>query len=441
MTAAARCPRRRARRVVVRPVDGDTIVVDIDGPGGVGAVHRHRHPGVGGPGPPGRVLRAGGQGAHRRAAPGGHASCASSATSRPATATTACSPTCIRDADDVLVNLLARGGGLRRGPLAYPPNVARQGELDRAEAEARADRPGPLARLRGHRRADRARGSVSAVTSLAERLGYGARRPPADHQLRRPRLLPRRQRRHLRGPPRRHRHQRHADGAVPLGPRRGVALPRRGRRRAPHAQRRVRPLPLGADHPRAVAARRRRRLPPHGHRRVGPRRPRRGAPRAPGPGRAGDPLGLRRQPPRQPHGHAAAAARVLRRLPRAGRRVRAPAAPVGRLERADRSGSRSAGWPPRRACCSPTTSSWSRRRRVPAHDRDGRRTTCARASPRSTSTPRSTPPSCGRSPTTGPAGSTTTTLVTRDHSLRQMLDRAGVHRIGYRPLRDLQRAA
>ena len=32
-------------------------------------------------------------------------------------------------------------------------------------------------------------------------------------------------------------------------------------------------------------------------------------------------------------------------------------------------------------------------------------------------------------------------LVTRDHSLRQMLDRAGVHRIGYRPLRDLQRAA
>jgi chitin disaccharide deacetylase len=32
-------------------------------------------------------------------------------------------------------------------------------------------------------------------------------------------------------------------------------------------------------------------------------------------------------------------------------------------------------------------------------------------------------------------------LVTRDHSLRQMLDRAGVHRIGFRPLRDLQRAA
>jgi hypothetical protein len=32
-------------------------------------------------------------------------------------------------------------------------------------------------------------------------------------------------------------------------------------------------------------------------------------------------------------------------------------------------------------------------------------------------------------------------LVTRDGSLRQMLDRVGVHRIGFRPLRELQRAA
>jgi len=31
-------------------------------------------------------------------------------------------------------------------------------------------------------------------------------------------------------------------------------------------------------------------------------------------------------------------------------------------------------------------------------------------------------------------------LITRDGSLRQMLDRAGVHLIGYRPLRELQRA-
>jgi hypothetical protein len=32
-------------------------------------------------------------------------------------------------------------------------------------------------------------------------------------------------------------------------------------------------------------------------------------------------------------------------------------------------------------------------------------------------------------------------LVTRDGSLRQMLDRVGVQRIGFRPLRELQRAA
>ena len=48
-------------------------------------------------------------------------------------------------------------------------------------------------------------------------------------------------------------HQRHADGAVPVGARRRRAVPRRGRRRAPHAQRRVGALPLGPDHPRAVA--------------------------------------------------------------------------------------------------------------------------------------------------------------------------------------------
>ena len=38
--------------------------------------------------------------------------------------------------------------------------------------------------------------------------------------------------------------------------------------------------------------------------RVGPRRSRRGAPRVPGPDRAGHLVGLRREPPRRPHGHA-----------------------------------------------------------------------------------------------------------------------------------------
>jgi micrococcal nuclease len=43
----------------------------------------------------------------------------------------------IRDADDVLVNLLLVEEGYAES-IAYPPNVARQGDLDRAESEARA---------------------------------------------------------------------------------------------------------------------------------------------------------------------------------------------------------------------------------------------------------------------------------------------------------------
>lgn len=43
----------------------------------------------------------------------------------------------IRDEDDVLVNRLLVEEGLAEA-VSYPPNLARQGELDRAEAEARA---------------------------------------------------------------------------------------------------------------------------------------------------------------------------------------------------------------------------------------------------------------------------------------------------------------
>jgi micrococcal nuclease len=43
----------------------------------------------------------------------------------------------IRDEDDVLVNLLLVQEGFAEA-IAYPPNLAHQGELDRAEAAARA---------------------------------------------------------------------------------------------------------------------------------------------------------------------------------------------------------------------------------------------------------------------------------------------------------------
>ena len=120
-------------------------------------------------------------------------------------------------------------------------------------------------------------------------------------------------------------------------------------------------LPLGAAHPLAEPARRRRRVPAHRRGHLGPRRPRGGAPGVPGPDRAGDRLGLRREPPRQPHGDPAAPARVLRRLPRARGRLR-PAAAHGR--RAAPSGRRlplPAARRARRASSSPTTSCCPRR--------------------------------------------------------------------------------
>ena len=120
-----------------------------------------------------------------------------------------------------------------------------------------------------------------------------------------------------------------ADGARPLGPpcRRGVPR-RRRRRRPPHAQRRARPLPLGSAHPRPVAAVRRWRLPLDRRRPVGARRSGRGPPRAAHAGRAGDRLGNRRHAPRATPHVDHAAARVLRHLPRTGRRVPAADPPA-----------------------------------------------------------------------------------------------------------------
>ena len=144
----------------------------------------------------------------------------------------------------------AGGGGLRRVDRLpaqhHPPGRARPGRGRRPRR-----RGGACGRPAGAPTCRSRPGSVGRRDVTRRAPGLRARRSPADHQLRRPRLVPRRQRRHLRGAARRHRHQRHADGPVPVGPRRRLPLPRRGRRRAPHPQRRARPLPLGADHPRA----------------------------------------------------------------------------------------------------------------------------------------------------------------------------------------------
>ena len=236
-----------------------------------------------------------------------------------------------RAADGLFVNLVLARGRLRRRRSPSRRTSPTPSEFRAAAAAAAPGRHwacgAPAATPDG---ADRAAGSVGAVTSLAERLGYR----PDDRLLiincDDLGVVPRRQRRHLRGPARRRRHQRHADGAVPLGPRGRRPVPRRGRRRAPHAQRRVRAATAGARSPTrrrcstATAASRARSTDVWDHADLDEVRR-----ELPGPGRAGDPVGLRRQPPRQPHGHAAAAPRVLRRLPRPRRRVRAAAPPLG----------------------------------------------------------------------------------------------------------------
>ena len=168
------------------------------------------------------------------------------------------------------------------------------------------------------------------------------RRQAADHQRRRARRLSRHERGRLRGAARRLGNHRDPAGAVPVVTRGGCAVPRRGRRRVADAERRVRAVPVGTHHLRAVAARRQRRAACHRVRPLGPRRPRRGAPGMPGADRAGDPVGIRRHPSRQPPRRAERAARVLRCVPGTGGRVRI--AGSADLERR----AAPAGLPPRR---------------------------------------------------------------------------------------------
>ncbi len=183
-------------------------------------------------------------------------------------------------------------------------------------------------------------------------------------------------------------------------------LPRRGRRRAPHAQRRVRHLPLGPDHARAEPARRRRRVPAHGRGRVGPRRPRRGAARVPGADRAGDRLGLRREPPRQPHGHARAPRPTSSTSTSSSRSTSGCRCASATVSASGSSASRSGGSPRRRASCSPTTGrvhAWrARRGRAAAVRPRARRHRDLPASRRST------PTSCAPRAPTGRAASRTT---------------------------------
>ena len=407
---------------------------------------RHRHPGDGGPRPARRVLRPRGLGPHWPSC------CPRAPTVRLERDVEARDrygrllAYVYRADDELFVNLAPRAGGLRRGtPLSRPTWPTRPSST--------APRPRPRASDRGLWRAcggtdgrsrrhggERAPGSVAAVTSLAERLGYGpddrlliincddlgsshAANVGVYEALREGVATS-------------------ATLMVPCPWAREAAARYRGEDVGVHLTLNAEYdlLPLGPDHPRprrcstATAA-----SPARVERRVGPRRPRRGPAGVPGPDRAGHPLGLRRQPPRHPHGHAAAAARVLRRLPRAGRRVRAAPAARRRPRPSGRSASRSAGWPPRRASCSPTTSCTSAASAAGARSR-GASPTCGPGVTEVYVHPAVDTPELRALAPDWAARVDDHDLVTTDRRLRAMLDRAGRQLIGYRALRDLQRA-
>jgi micrococcal nuclease len=133
---ASRAPTRAGAAVVVRPVDGDTVLVEVDG-----QEESIRLIGIDTPESvaPDRPVECFGPEAKARTAellPEGTVV----RLERDVEARDRYDRLLayvIRDADDVLVNLLLVEEGYAEA-LAYPPNVARQDDLDRAEAEARA---------------------------------------------------------------------------------------------------------------------------------------------------------------------------------------------------------------------------------------------------------------------------------------------------------------
>ena len=346
-------------------------------------------------------------------------------TSSGATTTAACSATSTALDDGLFVNLEIVEQGYAQ-PLTIAPNTTFATAFVAAAGDGRASRPsacGPPAPEPADSVA-----SVASELTLAERLGYRRRRPARHPLVRRPRLVPRRQRRRVPGAPRRCRHLRLADGAGAVG------VPRRQQAHSPTTtsastsrSTASTTLPLGADHPRAVAAVRRGRVPPHPRRPVGARRPRRGAPRAAGPDRTGARVGHRRHPPRPAPLGDHAAARVLRRLPRTRRRVRAADPPAVDHHAPSRPDSRSASWRPRKASSSPTTSTTTGGPAAPTAC-TRRSTTCSRASPRSTCSRRSTRPRCAPSSDAADGWIDDLALVTsddlRDAARRQRRDHA-----------------
>ena len=350
-----------------------------------GPADRHRHAGDEEAEHAGRVLRPGGQRVHRGAAARGHAAVPRARRRRPATTTADCSPT-----STATPTACSSTSTSSRKGYATPARRSRRTSptpTTSSQAAGPPERRTSACGLRVRRIASAADGrdDRGAPTPALRRTPRPPRRRQArDHLLRRPRRC--------------HAANEGVYGALrdgvatcaslmvpaPWARDAAMQLPHERRhRRAPHAQLRVRRVPLRPDHPRPVAAVGRGRVPARRRRPVGARRSGGGAARVPGPDRAGAGVGHRRHPPRPAPDRDHAAARVLRRLPRAGRSSSACRSACRRRSPPSRPASRSASWPPRRACCSPTTSTTTGAPAAATGLRRDRRR-CSPASPRST---------------------------------------------------------
>ena len=171
----------------------------------------------------------------------------------------------------------------------------------------------------------------------------------------------------------------------------------------------------------------------------GPRRPRRGAPGVPGPDRAGHPVGLRRQPPRRPHGHPALRPEFFDVYLELAMEFRLPLRMVEPGHGALRRFSRPGPWPPSgRRLHRPHP--LRPRRRVPPDLREGHRHAASRGD-RDAS-----PPRRGQR-RTALAGHRRLgarvddyRIICEEDWVRRSLVAAGATLIGYRPLRELARA-
>ncbi len=203
------------RATVVRVIDGDTIVAKVGDSRRTRAPHRHRHPRD----PQTRhPVECFGPEASARLAELIPPGTSRAARARPRVARR------LRPAARLRVPRATGCSSTWRwctdgfaGPLAIAPNTAHRVEIDGAAAR----RPGRSIGLVGRvRRIPRRREADSVLRRDDARgtAGPRPRRSAADHQLRRPRFELRRQRRLLRGAPRRPRHELDARWCRARGP-------------------------------------------------------------------------------------------------------------------------------------------------------------------------------------------------------------------------------